>query len=186
MSDGSETRELVARHEAGDTNATNQLAGKALKQVYPLAKRMAGEEGSDLAQEAALVGVKPQAGGYRVGIRAYWGGVIRNKVRDWRRANARRKKWLPTVSEGAANDEADDRCANPCGEASKADRIKQLKSALQKLPDDQRTALLLRYVEDLSMEQIERAMSKTNGQVRRLLRCAIEQLRATPGLCYDE
>lgn len=49
---------------------------------------------------------------------------------------------------------------------------------LSKLPDDQRDALMLRHLADLTVEQVAHAMGKTPGAVKQLQRRGLLTLRA--------
>jgi RNA polymerase sigma factor (sigma-70 family) len=62
----------------------------------------------------------------------------------------------------------------------------QLQSLLQTLPDQQREALLLAYIEDLSHEQIGRQLGVTPRAAEGLVYRALRRLQAIVGQCYEE
>jgi RNA polymerase sigma-70 factor (ECF subfamily) len=65
----------------------------------------------------------------------------------------------------------------PSGYAAARERAVMLASALNELPEDQRTAVELRYIGDCSLEEIATFMDRTTPSVAGLLRRGLEDLR---------
>jgi RNA polymerase sigma-70 factor (ECF subfamily) len=67
--------------------------------------------------------------------------------------------------------------ASPGELAERNERLLHLASALTRLPEDQREALLLRYYEELSLVEIGARLERTRPAVASLLRRGLAQLR---------
>jgi RNA polymerase sigma-70 factor, ECF subfamily len=66
----------------------------------------------------------------------------------------------------------------PSREVMADEQAAALRRALQRLPEDYRTAILLRYEEDLTFEEIGRRMQRTAEAARKLWWRAVERLQA--------
>lgn len=66
---------------------------------------------------------------------------------------------------------------SPSGHAVRHERELMLAAALEALPDDQRTAVEMRYLGDSSLEEIAAYMERTKPSVAGLLRRGLEELR---------
>jgi RNA polymerase sigma-70 factor (ECF subfamily) len=125
-----------------------------------LSRRIASrEDAQDLAAEsfaAAVTSRQPR----HVPQRAWLYGIARRKLAD-----AFRKRRL-TVR-------LDDTLVDPANFEA-AIQIRQL---IEKLPPDQREALLLQALEDLSIEEIAHVMHRSRASVKALLQRAKERLR---------
>lgn len=75
-----------------------------------------------------------------------------------------------------ANDES-----SPSMKMNRNEQIMLIADAVDQLPDDQRDALLMHYLEQKSLPDIAEAMGKTRGSVAGLVRRALESLRGTFG-----
>jgi RNA polymerase sigma-70 factor (ECF subfamily) len=67
--------------------------------------------------------------------------------------------------------------SSPSQQAARHEQLLQLASALAQLPDDQRTAVELRHVKGLSLEEIARLLDRSRGAVAKLLFRALARLR---------
>ena len=118
--------------------------------------------------------------------------VFLEAVRHWRRkANADPLPWLYGIARRKVADHLRKRSRQPATQLSDTmpgnmdvhgfveagERSKELRRLVDALPIDQREALLLFYVEDLSAEQIARSMSKSVAAVNSLLQRARQKLR---------
>ncbi len=95
-------------------------------------------------------------------------GIARRKIADALRRKQRRPEtqW----------DETDEPCApqadDPAHHFSRGENARQMRELLTQLQPDQREALLLKYVEDLSIEEIAIVMNRSKGAANSLLQRA--------------
>jgi RNA polymerase sigma-70 factor (ECF subfamily) len=150
--------ELVARSRGGDLDSFNQLVLRWERPIYALAYRVIGreEDARDVTQETflrafrALSGFKGQAK-----FSSWLYRITLNLCRDWIRRE-RRTPIAPTP-EGVDLVEL-------AGEAADAESIEELVSrkelgravakAMALLPDEQRTALILKEYHGLTFQEI--------------------------------
>ena len=99
-------------------------------------------------------------------LRAWIFGIARRKVAD-----LRRKSGAPALPlEDAEGRLAD--AATPETALERRENVHQILKLVQRLPDEQREALMLQYVEDLKIAEIAEAMSKSTAAVNSLLQRA--------------
>ncbi len=106
------------------------------------------------------------------GFRAWLFAIARNRVIDEFRRQGRRPATvgldaLPGVEGGDVVDDAEERMAG--------DRVAEL---LSSLTDEQREVLTLRFVADLTIDQIAAATGRRPGAVKQLQRRALRRLEA--------
>lgn len=92
---------------------------------------------------------------------------VRRETIDWRLTDSAELIWHSLAADQSAPEESIFR-----GEAAL-----QLAAALERLPDDQRTAVEMRYLGQHSLKAIADSMSKSTGAVAGLIRRGIEHLR---------
>jgi len=151
--------ELVARATAGDTESFNQLVTRWERPIFALAYRTLGreEDARDVVQEAFLRA-------YR-GLRGFKGQakfsswlyrITLNLCRDWQRRD--RRAPLVQVPEGV--DPSDMADAQPAPTESVEDLVarremsKAVARAMAELPEEQRTAIVLKEYHDLTFQEI--------------------------------
>jgi RNA polymerase sigma-70 factor (ECF subfamily) len=129
----------------------------------------------DLAGEVFLQVVRglPAFGGGEREFRAWTFTIAhRRLVDDLRRRRRRRVEVAPADviewAAGAGGDVYED------GEAQMADA--SVRAAIETLPTDQRSVVLLRIIGDLTIEEIARAVGKRPGAVKALQRRALRRL----------
>ncbi len=130
--------------------------------VFRFLSRRVGnrEDAQDLAAEtfaAALTHACPR----KVAPRCWLYGIARRKLAD-----ARRKRRLTVQLD-------DTLCAT-----ANIDADLQLRQWVDSLPSDQREALLLQALEDLSIEEIAHVMHRSRGSVKALLQRAKDRMRS--------
>src|SRR5688572_31018299 len=154
----SSDEELVALSQGGDLDSFNQLVLRWERPIYALAYRVIGreEEARDVAQETflrafrALKGFKGQAK-----FSSWLYRITLNLCRDW----IRREKRTPVAVAPEGVD-----LVELAGEASPSESIedlvarKEISAAVARimaeLPDEQRTAILLKEYHGLTFQEI--------------------------------
>ncbi len=151
--------ELVERSIAGDTDSFNQLVMRWERPIYALAYRQIGreEDARDVVQDAflrafrALPGFKGQAK-----FSSWLYRITLNLCRDWLRRQ-RRAPFVPTPE--GVDDVAD--LATPDMDAesiedvvTRKDLSQHVARAMRLLPEEQRSAILLKEYHGLTFQEI--------------------------------
>jgi RNA polymerase sigma-70 factor, ECF subfamily len=176
---------LIQRCAARDEDACAELVAEHQRMVYQLSLNLLGDhnEALDLSQEVFLrvfrtiQGFRGQSA-LRTWIYRIVVNQARNRQRWWRRryrsqqvsldAHLRDFGHFPEQTDGASPDRM-------LGRKELADRIR---TALEQLPFDQRTAIVLREIDGLSYEEIGFSLGVAVGTVKSRLARAREALRA--------
>ena len=151
--------ELVARSVAGDNDSFNQLILRWERPIYALAYRQIGreEDARDVCQEAflrafrALPGFKGQAK-----FSSWLYRITLNLCRDW----MRRERRAPFVQAPEGMDVGDlaDTTISPVESAedvvTRQDLSRHVASAMLVLPEEQRSAVLLKEYHGLTFQEI--------------------------------
>jgi RNA polymerase sigma-70 factor (ECF subfamily) len=180
---GSREAILVQRCAAGDETACAELVEEHQRMVFQLALHLLGDrdEALDLSQEVFLRVFRTihrfrgqsalRTWIYRIAV-----NQARNRHRFWRRRH--RADQVPLDVHVAAHGEL------PSGEETGPDRALaqkelagRLQQALERLPFDQRTAIVLREVDGLSYEEIAFSLGVAIGTVKSRLTRARHALR---------
>jgi RNA polymerase sigma-70 factor, ECF subfamily len=158
--------ELLAAYAAGDQSAARALTFEYAPKVLSLSRRLLGgdmAEAEDVAQAAML---------------RLW-----KIAPDWRAGEARIGTWLYRVTVNLCTDRLRkrrgvglDQAPEPEDDAPTAmdgmmtgDRVQALTTALDQLPERQKTALVLRHLQELGNPEIAEAMELTVEAVESLL-----------------
>jgi len=175
--------ELVARSVAGDHDSFNQLIRRWERPIYALAFRVLGREDDarDVCQEAflrafrALPGFKGDAK-----FSSWLYRITLNLCRDW----LRRKKRTPVVQAPDGIDLAELAAAQ--GPAESIEDLvarKQLSAAvataMASLPDEQRTAIVLKEFHGLTFQEIADLQQIPLSTVKTRLYQGLSVLRRT-------
>ena len=176
---------LIQRCAARDEDACSELVAEYQRMVYQLSLNLLGDhnEALDLSQEVFLRvfrtihGFRGQSA-LRTWIYRIVVNQARNRQRWWRRRHRAQQVSLdahlkdfgdfPERTDGASPDRM-------LGRKELADRIRE---ALEQLPFDQRTAIVLREIDGLSYEEIGFSLGVAVGTVKSRLARAREALRA--------
>ena len=176
---------LIQRCAARDEDACSELVSEHQRMVYQLSLNLLGDhnEALDLSQEVFLRvfrtihGFRGQSA-LRTWIYRIVVNQARNRQRWWRRRHRaqqvsldehiRDHGELPAPGNGGSPDRA-------LGQKQLAER---LRAALEGLPFDQKTALVLREIDGLSYEEIGFSLGIAVGTVKSRLARAREALRA--------
>ena len=165
--------ELVARVQAGDKQAFDLLVLKYQRKIMRLLSRMIRDQAEveDVAQEAFIKAYRalPQFRGdsafytwlYRIAI---------NTARNWLSSNSRRPSTPSSYEneDGETFDEMDNLTDTTTPESELASRqiAQTVNKAIEDLPEDLRTAIVLREIEGMSYEDIAQSMNCPIGTVR--------------------
>lgn len=166
---------LVARARAGDLSAFGRLVDRYYADCLRYATRMLGdaEEAEDIVQEA-LVRVFRSLGRYdeRDQFRGWLLRILVNRCRTASRKRGRRRRLMERFAalHAARGEVLDHSHRLGIGE--------ELARALDRLPTDQREALVLHYVEDLSYPEMSRITGVGESALKMRVSRAGERLRA--------
>jgi RNA polymerase sigma-70 factor (ECF subfamily) len=175
---------FVQRCAAGDEAAFAELVAEHQRMVVQLAINLLGDqdEALDLSQDVFIrvfrtIGQFRGQSALRTWIYRIAINQARNRHRFWRRR--RRADQVSLDAHVAAHGDL------RCGEEAGPDRIlaqkelaERLRHALDALPFDQRTVIVLREVDGLSYEEIAFSLSVAVGTVKSRLTRARQTLRA--------
>lgn len=150
--------ELVARSVRGDAESFNQLVVRWERPIYALAYRVIGreEDARDVCQEAflrafrALGGFKGQAK-----FSSWLYRITLNLCRDW----IRRERRAPLVATPEGIDlielAGEDEEAEPIEDmVARHDLSRAVAKAMARLPEEQRTAIILKEYHGLTFQEI--------------------------------
>lgn len=165
-------QQLVARVQAGDKAAFNVLVLKYQHRVLKLVGRFVNDpaEAEDVAQEAFLKAYRA-LGSFR-GDSAFYTWLYRIAINTAKNALVSNRRRLVDFDLDLQDPDQYERHAKlkeaDTPEAvALTDEIREVvESALEQLPEDLRTAIVLRELEGLSYEEIAQAMDCPVGTVR--------------------
>jgi RNA polymerase sigma-70 factor (ECF subfamily) len=182
---GTDEAELVQRCASGDDAACGELVAQHQRMVYQLAFHLLGnrEEALDLSQEVFLR-VFRTVGSFRgqSSLRTWLFRIVvnqaRNRQRWWRRRRQSDQVSLDqhVVDHGEPRQPGDD--ASPDRVLARKQTARRLWDALDRLPFDQRTAIVLREFDGLSYDEIAFSLDIAVGTVKSRLTRARHALRA--------
>lgn len=174
--------ELVASATAGDVDSFNELVSRWERPIFALAFRTLGreEDARDVVQEAFLRA-------YR-GLRAFKGEakfsswlyrITLNLCRDWIRKQ--RRTPVVAVPEGTDPLEVADRQAAPTESVedlvARREMSRAVAMAMAELPDEQRTAILLKEYHGLTFQEIAEMLGCPLSTVKTRLYQGLSVLR---------
>ena len=132
----------------------------------------------DATQETALRFLKllPKFAGNST-LTTWSTGIVINVAREMRRSDARldAKGSGDDSAGGFADQEAPD--ASPDRSASQVEQVTLLRAGLDDLPERQREAIMLRFFEELSVEETAMAMNCATGTIKATVHQALRALR---------
>jgi len=178
---------LVARMAAGDEQALGVLYDRWATTVHTLAYYLLGQadEAEDAVEETFWQAWR-EAGRYdaaRGAVSTWLSTIARSRALDRQRARRRRaEEPLESVvpssdgTGGVAGSRA--AAANPQQEAEASERARDIATALERLPVEQREVIELAYFGGLSQSEIATRTSLPLGTVKTRARLALEKLRA--------
>ena len=160
--------DVVARATAGDRGAFAQLMEHYQSACYGLAWRLLGnaDQAADATQDA-FVHAYDAIGRFRGGVfRSWLLRITANASYDMlRRSQRRPTTTLPEPEEGQP-ELPDAGAPNPVAEAVRSELYRHLDAALQHLPHDQRTAVVLCDVYGMHYNEVAAATDSALGTVK--------------------
>lgn len=174
---------LVQRAQKGDRHAFNRLVGRYQGQMYAVAFRIVGdgELAADATQDAFLAAYKKLSQYTSGNFRAWLTRVVKNQCFDMLRYRQRRPATslddllLEPNDRGFAWEQ--DSTPRPDEVLQRAEVSSWLERAIQQLPVDQRTTLVLSDIQEYSYEEIADMMDVELGTVKSRLFRARRKLR---------
>jgi RNA polymerase sigma-70 factor (ECF subfamily) len=161
---------VVARAAQGDRQAFGRLVEHYQTACYGLAVRLLSDP--DLAADAtqdAFIHAFRAIGSYRGGIfRSWLLRITANASYDLRRRSRRRPASRRPAPEedGGAPELPDVAAVDPAGEARRGEMYRRLEAALRRLPEDQRTAIVMCDVYGMDYAEVALATSSALGTVK--------------------
>lgn len=177
---------LMLRVKDGDRDAFRELVERHQRAVINTIYRSIGDswEAEDLAQRV-FVQVYRSAPRYKPTAKftTWLFTIVRNTVLNERRRRARHAAESldnlahPQDSESGGWEPADTRTADPAREATERELQQKIQEAISRLPDAQRTAVILCRFEGLTYEEIAQVLHCSVSAVKSLLHRARETLK---------
>lgn len=178
-------RELVGTLRRGDPAAYTALRDRYLDRVFSYVRRrvLAHEDAEDITCEVFVAAIRSLAR-YRgdAGLFVWLVGIARRKLADHYRRAGRREN-LAAAQAPEAIQARDSRALGSDADAwlVRRETAAAVRQAMRHLPESQREALLLRYVEALSLREIGAVLGRSDNSVKALLRRGRAALAARLG-----
>jgi RNA polymerase sigma-70 factor (ECF subfamily) len=171
--------ELVERCRQGDREAQRELYARTSDRVYGLLLRMTGnaDDAADLAQDTYLRAFRG-IGQFRetASVATWVYQIALNEARQFLRRRKRREEAPGEMDEVA---EASGRTGH--------DPIRlDIEEALARLPEGERTLIVLRHLEGLSYQEMARVLAKPAGTIASGLNRARQMLREQLGSAFSQ
>ena len=168
----------MALVQRGDARAFEAIYDRHSPAAFSLAYRIAGSRNAaeDIVQEAFLsvwrsgVRYKPERGN----LRSWLLSVVHNRAIDWLRRSAvhtRRQVDAEGIEERKAAPELTD------VEAVRRDEAQTVRSAMERLPQDQLRVVELAYFGGFTHSQIAELLGEPLGTVKGRMRLALDKMR---------
>ncbi len=176
---------LIQRCAARDEDACAELVAEHQRMVYQLSLNLLGDhnEALDLSQEVFLRvfrtihGFRGQSA-LRTWIYRIVVNQARNRQRWWRRRYRSQQVSLDAHLKDFGDFPEQTDGASPDRMLGRKELAERIRAALEQLPFDQRTAIVLREIDGLSYEEIGFSLGVAVGTVKSRLARAREALRA--------
>jgi len=174
-------QQLIAAAQSGELPAFNQLVLKYQSLAYNVAYRIVGnaDAAADVTQDSFLKAYKALGSFRGLSFKSWLLRIVTNTCYDYLRAAKR--KPTSNLDDTLANPEHTWRMLDP-GETPEehAERLelgKHLQWAIEQLPPDQRTVVVLSDIQGFSYEEIAQTMDISLGTVKSRLSRARAKLR---------
>ena len=181
---GSDELALIERCAAGDEDACAELVAAHQRMVYQLGLHLLGDhnEALDLSQEVFLRVFRTiRAFRGQSALRTWIYRIVVNQASNRQRWWRRRRRAQQVSFEQHVEDHGElpdtRRLERPDVVFGQKELAARIQRALDRLPFDQRTAVVLREIDGLSYEEIAFSLDVAVGTVKSRLARAREQLR---------
>ncbi len=168
---------LVAASQAGDEEAFGKLYDKYSQLIYRfiVLRLNSREDANDLTSEVFLKAWQYLVTGKKNidNFKAWLYRLAGNLVIDHYRQSGRE---LQVLDEGQWNKIIDE-TYNLEAQIKQKEDARWLRQAMEKLSQDERELLVMRYIDDLDIKEISAILDKTTGAVRVALHRAIKALK---------
>ena len=166
---------IIARARRGDADAFEQLVAAYRNQVFRLALRMCGNEADadEVAQEAFLSAWKGLPNFRGESRFSTWLYQLTTHAAINLMRREKRQAAVEDIDEITAADDG----PSPQQQVERTETQREIRSALMQLPEEYRQVLLLRFMQELSYEEIGRALKLPVGTVKSRLNRAKAQLK---------
>jgi RNA polymerase sigma-70 factor (ECF subfamily) len=168
---------LDVRAAQADRAAFATLYRRYLDRVYGYAFYQLGDhhDAEDATERIFLAALRalPDFRDRGSTFRAWLFRIAHNTVANAHRSRSRRSAQpIPDWFEMPAPD------ADPARLAAAADELREVRRAIECMPDDRRQVILLRFVDELSTAEIAKVLDRSPGAVRVLLHRSLRDLAA--------
>lgn len=176
-SQGGDPDLAAVRAAQADRAAFETLYRRYLDRVYAYAFYQLGDhhEAEDATERTFLSALRslPRYEDRGATFRSWLFRIAHNTIANARRSRYRqRTEPLPPTLNHAAPD------ADPAGLVSRADELRAVLRALDKLPLERRQVVLLRFVDGLSSREIGAVLGRSPGAARVLLHRALREMES--------
>jgi RNA polymerase sigma-70 factor (ECF subfamily) len=182
---GSREAALVQRCALGDEDAFGELVGEHQRMVYQLAMHLLGDhnEALDLSQEVFLRIFRTiQRFRGQSALRTWIYRIVvnqaRNRLRWWRRRYRSQQVSLEEHVRSHGDPAANETGTSPDRALGRKELSSRIRVALDGLPFEQKTAIVLREIDGMSYEEIAFSLGVAVGTIKSRLARARETLRA--------
>jgi len=173
--------QLLRRIAAEDREALGEFYDQVARPLFSVAVRMLGnpQEAEEVIQDVFVqIWNKAQMFNAEIGQPFHWTlGILRNRCIDRLRARQRRAKVIVELEEGQEFNAAAE--AVPVAKSLGQDELSAIRSAVEKLPGDQRQAIELAFFGGLTHPEIADELQEPLGTVKARIRRGMLKLRDT-------
>jgi RNA polymerase sigma-70 factor (ECF subfamily) len=163
---------LIQRYLAGEENAAEELVMRYQKQLYALLYRMTRdmEEAKDLTQKTFLKAMQG-LGGFRgdASFKTWLYQIALNTGLNHLKESRREMFDIDETALGSNGD--------PLDGLIEEERKQRIRNALHRLPERQRTAVVLRAYDGLSCQETAKVMGCSEGAVKAHYHLGVKKLR---------
>lgn len=182
---------LIEAARRGDRAALGELLGELRPQLVTVAAGTVHRylldktDASDIVQLGLAEACKSFAdfrGHSAEELKAWLATIVRNEalnqVRFWNQERRSvRLEQSPGGNESGSGRDPAAKDSTPSSQVARREQAEQVVAQLKSLPDDQRTALELRHLQGMSLQQIAEQLGRTPGAVAGLLKRGAKRVR---------